>query len=64
MSGSFDVGAVVEIVSESGEVLARGLSAMSSDVVEISKGKRTADLVDLAVVEVVHRDDLVVLSTE
>ena len=64
MSGSFDVGAVIEIVSDSGELLARGLSAMSSDVVEFSKGKRTADLVDLAVVEVVHRDDLVVLSTE
>ena len=37
---------------------------MTSDVVSLSKGKRTVDLVDLAVVEVVHRDDLVVLSTQ
>ena len=64
VNGSFDTGAVVEIVSESGELLARGLSAMSSDAVQMSKGKRTADLVDLAVVEVVHRDDLVVLSAQ
>jgi hypothetical protein len=27
-------------------------------------GKRTADLVDLAVVETVHRDDLVVLANQ
>jgi glutamate 5-kinase len=64
VNGSFDVGAVIEVVTDSGELLARGLSAMTSDVVSLSKGKRTVDLVDLAVVEVVHRDDLVVLSTE
>ena len=64
VNGSFDVGAVVEIVSQSGELLARGLTAMSSDVVATSMGKRTADLVDLAVVETVHRDDLVVLANQ
>jgi uncharacterized protein YaiI (UPF0178 family) len=37
---------------------------MSSDVVAASMGKRTADLVDLAVVETVHRDDLVVLANQ
>jgi len=61
VNGSFDAGAVVDVVDESGELLARGLSAMSSAVMNLSKGKRTADLVDLAVVEAVHRDDLVVL---
>ena len=64
VTGSFDVGAVVEIVTQSGELLARGLTAMSSDVVATSMGKRTADLVDLAVVETVHRDDLVVLANQ
>jgi glutamate 5-kinase len=64
VNGSFDVGAVVEIVTQSGELLARGLTAMSSDVVATSMGKRTADLVDLAVVETVHRDDLVVLANQ
>jgi glutamate 5-kinase len=61
-SGSFDVGAVVDVVNQAGDLLARGLAAMSSDQVNKSKGKRTADLTDLAVVEVVHRDDLVVLA--
>jgi glutamate 5-kinase len=64
VTGSFDVGAVVEVVTESGELLARGLTAMSSDVVAASMGKRTADLTDLAVVETVHRDDLVVLANQ
>jgi glutamate 5-kinase len=64
VTGSFDVGAVVEVTTQSGELLARGLTAMSSDVVAASKGKRTADLVDLAVVETVHRDDLVVLTNQ
>jgi glutamate 5-kinase len=64
VTGSFDVGAVVEVVTQSGELLARGLTAMSSDVVATSMGKRTADLVDLAVVETVHRDDLVVLTNQ
>ena len=64
VTGSFDVGAVVEVVTQSGELLARGLTAMSSDVVAASKGKRTADLADLAVVETVHRDDLVVLTNQ
>ena len=36
----------------------------TSDVVATSMGKRTADLVDLAVVETVHRDDLVVLANQ
>ena len=64
VTGSFEVGAVVEVVTQSGELLARGLTAMSSDVVASSMGKRTADLVDLTVVETVHRDDLVVLTNQ
>lgn len=64
VNGSFDVGAVVDIVTETGNLMARGLSAMSSDQVAASKGKRTAELVDMAVVEVVHRDDLVVLASQ
>lgn len=62
VDGTFEIGAVVDIVdADTNEVIARGISAMSSSVVSQSKGKRTADLSDLAVVEVVHRDDLVVL---
>jgi glutamate 5-kinase len=62
VEGSFEVGAVVEIsVDGSAEVVSRGIVAMSSQMVQQTRGKRTADL---AVVEVVHRDDLVVLKQD
>jgi glutamate 5-kinase len=60
--GSFDVGATVEVVDSTGVVVARGMSAMSSVQASACVGKRTADLSDMSVVEVVHRDDLVVLA--
>ncbi len=62
VDGAFDVGAVVDVVDEQKVLVARGMSAMSADATRRSAGKRTADLVDTSVVEVVHRDDLVVLS--
>jgi len=61
VSGSFDIGAVVNVVNDAGDLLARGMSAMSSDVARDAAGKRTADLADMSVVEAIHRDDLVVL---
>jgi glutamate 5-kinase len=60
--GTFDVGATVEVVDSDGAVIARGMSAMSSSLALQCMGKRTADLADLSVVEVMHRDDLVVLA--
>ena len=62
VSGSFDVGATVQIVDSSGVVLARGMAAMSSATAIASLGKRTAELLNIESVEVVHRDDLVVLA--
>ncbi|MEI8287200.1 MAG: glutamate 5-kinase [Actinomycetes bacterium] len=62
VSGSFDAGATIELVTANGVLIARGMSAMSSAEVAHSQGKRTTDLVDLDVKEVVHRDDLVVLG--
>ena len=61
VNGSFDVGATIEVLDISGAVIARGMSAMSSAQATACQGKRTADLADMSVVEVVHRDDLVVL---
>ena len=59
------MGAVVEIsVDGSADVISRGIVAMSSQMVQHTRGKRTADLTDLAAVEVVHRDDLVVLKPD
>jgi glutamate 5-kinase len=60
--GSFDVGATLAVVDSSGALIARGMSAMSSSQALACMGKRTADLVDMSVVEVMHRDDLVVLA--
>ena len=62
VSGLFDIGATIEILSPSGELIARGMSAMSSVQVGAAQGKRTGDLGDLETNEVVHRDDLVVLT--
>lgn len=63
VSGSFEVGAVVDVVNESGELIARGMSAMSSLLIGDVAGKRTAELSDTSVVEVLHRDDLVLLQS-
>jgi glutamate 5-kinase len=60
--GTFDVGATLEVVDSSGSVIARGMSAMASSQALSCMGKRTADLADMSVVEVMHRDDLVVLA--
>ena len=62
VSGVFNAGATVEILDTGGRVLARGMATMSSVNVSSSMGKRTADLIDVESVEVVHRDDLVVLA--
>ena len=62
VNGSFDVGATIEVLDGGGVVIARGMSAMSSTQALACLGKRTADLGDMSVVEVVHRDDLVVLA--
>ena len=60
--GTFDVGATVEVLGADGSVIARGMTAMSSVQASSCAGQRTADLVDMSVVEVIHRDDLVVLA--
>jgi glutamate 5-kinase len=62
VNGTFDVGATVEVVDGAGTVIARGMSAMSSTQASTCLGQRTADLGDMSVVEVIHRDDLVVLA--
>lgn len=63
VSGSFDTGATVEIHDPNGVVVARGMSAMSADAIASSKGRKTAEISDLQSVEVIHRDDLVVLAS-
>jgi glutamate 5-kinase len=60
-SGAFEEGATVEIVDQNGEVVARGMTAMSSLQLQQARGRSSADISHLGVVEVVHRDDLVLL---
>jgi glutamate 5-kinase len=60
-SGAFDEGAVVEIRDRTGVLIARGLTAMTSLQLQAARGRSSADVAHLGVVEVVHRDDLVLL---
>jgi glutamate 5-kinase len=62
VEGTFEAGAVIDIVDAVGQVVARGSSAMSSSELSGIRGKRTADLPDGASALVVHRDEMVVLS--
>ena len=51
----------VELAGPDRKVFAKGLVRVGSDVLASIAGRRTADLPDGVVHEVVHRDDLVVL---
>ncbi len=55
--GRFKVGAMVDIESQAGEPIARGLVELSSDEIEKIRGKKTAGKSG----EVIHRDNMVVL---
>ena len=66
VDGSFAAGDVVAMVDPVGSTVARGLSNYSSADVDRIKGKKSqavrAELADAAYDEVVHRDNLVLLS--
>jgi glutamate 5-kinase len=62
VTGEFDMGATIEISDSHGNVIARGMAAMSSQQAEKARGKHTSELTSLGVSVVVHRDDLVVFS--
>lgn len=59
--GEFEAGAVIDIRDRSGNVFARGISAMSSLQVSSNLGRRSSELENTESREVAHRDDLVVL---
>lgn len=65
VSGTFAAGDAVAIRDKAGEVVARGLTALSSADLERVKGMNSAEISrtfpDLAGTEVVHRDHLVVM---
>ncbi|MGF1598099.1 MAG: glutamate 5-kinase [Acidimicrobiales bacterium] len=63
VDGAFGPDDAVEIADGHGEVFAKGLTRWGSDDLVAHAGKRTAELPEDLVDEVVHRDDLIVLPT-
>jgi glutamate 5-kinase len=61
VEGRFSADEAVELSGPDRKVFAKGLVRAGSDVVASIAGRRTADLPDGVLHEVVHRDDLVVL---
>jgi glutamate 5-kinase len=59
--GAFDADAAVEIAGPDGQVFAKGLTRHPAHLVKELAGRRTSDLPEDVVHEVVHRDDLVLL---
>ncbi|MGY6500357.1 MAG: glutamate 5-kinase [Acidimicrobiales bacterium] len=59
--GSFTQDDAVELATPDGVVFAKGLSRIGSGLLAEVKGRRTSDLPDGVIHEVVHRDDLVML---
>jgi len=61
--GSFGEGDTVEVRSTNGVVFARGMVYVTAGALRSVAGMQTRDLPDGMVHEVIHRDDLVVLSS-
>ena len=61
--GDFYVGDTVEVATAHGDIVARGMVQMDASTARRVLGRRTIDLPSDVPHEVVHRDDLVVLTT-
>ena len=61
VDGRFDAGAAVEVAGIDGKVFAKGIVGMPADVLVSVAGRRTDDLPDGVLHEVIHADDMVVL---
>ena len=59
--GAFDADDAVELAGPDGQVFAKGLTRHPAHRVKELAGRRTSDLPDDVIHEVVHRDDLVLL---
>jgi len=66
VQGEFDAGDPVDLVSQDGQVVARGLASFAADDLEQMMGKSSAELAQVLGEEfarpAVHRDDLVLLN--
>lgn len=62
VQGEFAVGDTVEVRGPDGTVFARGMVSLSSAEAAGAMGKRSIDRGELTTTELIHRDDLVVIS--
>jgi glutamate 5-kinase len=62
VNGSFEDGAVIEVLDTRGVAIARGIALIDSATLAEVKGRRTSDLPDHVAHEAVHRDDLLLLA--
>ena len=62
VAGNFDEGDVVEVRDLSGALVARGMVLSDAPTLRGIIGKRTSDLPSHVAHEVIHRDDLVLLT--
>jgi len=62
VDGRFDAEAAVEIAGDDGVVFAKGIVRHGAELIRSLAGRRTSELPDDVAHEVVHRDDLVVLT--
>jgi len=61
VTGEFEVGDTIEVKDQSGLLIARGMSGVTSLQASASSGMHSRDLADGVTQEVIHRDDLVIL---
>ncbi|MFM8508381.1 MAG: glutamate 5-kinase [Actinomycetota bacterium] len=62
VQGDFGPGDVVDVLSESGDLVARGLVRADARAAGAAAGKKSSELPDDVPTELVHRDDLIVYS--
>ncbi|MBM3805845.1 MAG: glutamate 5-kinase [Actinobacteria bacterium] len=63
VNGDFEIADTIEIVDTAGNIIARGMAAVSSVQASAGAGMKSAELGDGISAVVVHRDDLVVLAS-
>lgn len=59
-SGDFSAGDVVDVLDETGVLVARGLVRVDARVASAAAGKKSSELPDDVPAELIHRDDLIV----
>jgi glutamate 5-kinase len=62
-AGSFDAGAIIDVLDTNGAAIARGAVAMSHGELRELIGKRSTEIPEGASTMVFHRDEMVVFNS-